>query len=197
MLSYIKEIDKKIINHVTKWQKPLFSRFLLPFTKLGSLGFIWILISLPLFLNENSRKAGFRIIMAVLITGFLGEVFIKNIAKRKRPSKYIENQDMLIKKPITYSFPSGHTSSSVACAIIIASFYPQATIPVSFLAFLVSFSRLYFKVHYLSDILAGAFLGLVCAIFIVNSFPGPGTAADTDGCTHRPAGSVRRGSPAR
>ena len=170
MLSYIKKIDEKIISCVTSWQKPLFSKFLLPFTKLGSLGIIWILISLPMLINENTRKAGAKTILAVLVTGFLGEVFIKNLAKRTRPSRYIENQDMLIKKPITYSFPSGHTSSSVACAIIISSFYPCMAIPVSALAFLVSFSRLYFKVHYPSDILACALLGLVCAIFIIKLF---------------------------
>lgn len=170
MLNYIKKIDEKIINCVTSWQKPLFSKILLPFTKLGSLGIIWLLISLPMLINENTRKAGAKTILAVLVTGFLGEVFIKNLAKRTRPSRYIENQDMLIKKPITYSFPSGHTSSSVACAIIISSFYPCMIIPVSILAFLVSFSRLYFKVHYPSDILAGALLGIICAVFIVNLF---------------------------
>ena len=108
-----------------------------------------------MLINENTRKAGAKTILAVLVTGFLGEVFIKNLAKRTRPSRYIA---------------SGHTSSSVACAIIISSFYPCMAIPVSALAFLVSFSRLYFKVHYPSDILAGALLGLVCAIFIIKLF---------------------------
>ena len=170
MLRFIKEIDKKVINYVTDWQKPLLSKVFLPFTKLGSLGIIWLLISIPMLINESMRKTGIKVVISVAITGFLGEVFIKNIAKRKRPSKYIETQDMLIRKPVTYSFPSGHTSSSVACAWVISSSYPGAIIPVSVLAFLVSFSRLYFKVHYPTDILAGALLGVICAAFIINYF---------------------------
>ena len=170
MLRFIKEIDKKVINYVTDWQKPLLSKVFLPFTKLGSLGIIWLLISIPMLINESMRKTGIKVVISVAITGFLGEVFIKNIAKRKRPSKYIETQDMLIRKPVTYSFPSGHTSSSVACALVISSSYPIAIIPVSVLAFLVSFSRLYFKVHYPTDILAGALLGVICAAFIINYF---------------------------
>lgn len=165
-INYIKKIDKKVINHVSAWQKPFLSRFLMPFTKLGSLGIIWLLLSIPMLVNENSRKVGIKVVLMVLITGVVGEVFIKHMAKRKRPSRYIEDQDMLIRKPITYSFPSGHTSSSVASAMVISYSYKFLMVPVCVLAFLVSFSRLYFKVHYPSDILAGAALGVICATAI-------------------------------
>ena len=167
MCNFVKRIDKKIINKVTKIQRPVFNKFLIPLTRIGSMGIIWILIAIPMLFSESFRSTGFKVILVVLLTGFIGEGIIKHLAKRKRPSKYIEEKDMLIKKPVTYSFPSGHTSSSVASAIVISGSCPKLSIPVFVLAFLVSFSRLYFRVHYLSDIIAGAVLGLIFA-YIVN-----------------------------
>ena len=169
MCNFIKRIDKKIINNVSRIQRPLFSKFLIPLTRIGSMGFVWVLIALPMLISNSLRITGIKVILAVLLTGFIGEGLIKHLAKRKRPSKYIEEKDMLIRKPITYSFPSGHTSASVSSAIIISSTCPKLSIPVYTLAFLVSFSRLYFKVHYPSDILAGAILGLILA-YVVDFF---------------------------
>lgn len=167
MCDFVKRIDKKIINKVAKIQRPVFNKFLIPLTKIGSMGIVWVLIAVPMLFSESFRNTGFKVILVVLLTGFIGEGIIKHLAKRKRPSKYIEEKDMLIKKPITYSFPSGHTTSSVASAIVISGSCPKLSIAVFVLAFLVSFSRLYFRVHYLSDIIAGAVLGLIFA-YIVN-----------------------------
>ena len=169
MFKHIKKIDKTVIRHITKIQNPMFSKLLIPLTKVGSLGVIWLLIALPMLFFKEFRHVGVRIFIVVFLTGFVGEGIIKHLARRKRPSKYIEEKDMLIRKPSTYSFPSGHTSASVSSAMIISRSYPQLTIPVFLLAFLVSFSRLYFKVHYPSDILAGAALGVLLAL-IVNIF---------------------------
>lgn len=164
--NFIKKVDKKILNSVSCIQRPAFNRFLVPITKVGSMGLIWVLLSIPMLFSQSLRNTGIKVILVVLLTGFLGEGLIKHLAKRKRPSRYIDESDMLIRKPVTYSFPSGHTSASVASAIVIARSCPKLLLPVAVLAFLVSFSRLYFKVHYLSDIVAGALLGLVLACLV-------------------------------
>lgn len=166
MLEYIKKIDKIVIRHISKIQRPMFSKLLIPLTKVGSLGIIWLIIALPMLFLEKFRYVGIKVFAVVVLTGFVGEGIIKHLAKRKRPSRYIEEKDMLIRKPLTYSFPSGHTSASVASAMVIVNSYPQSALPVFLLAFLVSFSRLYFKVHYPSDILAGAILGVLFALLV-------------------------------
>ena len=68
---------------------------------------------------------------------------------------------LLIADPTDYSFPSGHTLSSVIGATILTKTdrrFGYAAIP---LAALIAFSRLYLYVHFPSDILAGAILGVV------------------------------------
>ena len=56
---------------------------------------------------------------ALIINTILGEVTIlKNMFQRARPFNTLQHLQLLIKEPQSYSFPSGHTSSAFACAII-------------------------------------------------------------------------------
>lgn len=67
---------------------------------------------------------------------------------------------LLIADPTDYSFPSGHTLSSVIGATILTKTdrrFGYAAIP---LAALIAFSRLYLYVHFPSDVLAGLILGI-------------------------------------
>jgi len=50
---------------------------------------------------------------ALILSTILGEEIIKNVVRRIRPSANIPAFNLLIEKPLTYSFPSGHTSSSL------------------------------------------------------------------------------------
>ena len=81
---------------------------------------------------------------------------------------------MLIPVPDDYSFPSGHTLSSVIGATILTKTnrrFGYAAIP---LAALIAFSRLYLFVHFPSDILGAAVLGIViggAVLFFGKRFP--------------------------
>jgi len=85
--------------------------------------------------------------------------------KRIRPFNLIEELTAIIPPPPDWSFPSGHTTSSVATAIILYK-HMSKTVGISgiIIAFLISVSRIYLGVHYPSDILAGAAAGTVAAI---------------------------------
>jgi undecaprenyl-diphosphatase len=62
--------------------------------------------------------------------------------------------------PHSHSFPSGHTATAVAGAIVLSYFVPQAAPLFALLAALIAYSRLYVGVHYPLDVLAGAAIGL-------------------------------------
>ena len=73
----------------------------------------------------------------------------------------VSSVQMLIADPTDYSFPSGHTRSSVLGATILTKTdrrFGYAAIP---LAALIAFSRLYLYVHFPSDVLAAAVLGVM------------------------------------
>lgn len=87
--------------------------------------------------------------------------FLKNFVARPRPCWLDSSVRLLIANPTDYSFPSGHTLSSVIGATILTKTdrrFGYAAIP---LAALIAFSRLYLYVHFPSDVLAAAVLGVL------------------------------------
>ena len=64
-------------------------------------------------------------------------------------------------RPQTSSFPSGHASTSFACATVLGSFAPRLRVPLYVLAALIALSRTYVGVHFPLDVLAGAAWGLL------------------------------------
>jgi Membrane-associated phospholipid phosphatase len=132
-------------------------------TRLGDFGLIWNAISIVLIISKEYQSIGFKAVTALCLCILLGEGILKYTIKRVRP--FIINTDLkiLINKPRSYSFPSGHTASSVAVASILAIYFSQIAIVVFLLAFLISFSRVYLCVHYPSDVIIGAILGVICA----------------------------------
>ena len=65
--------------------------------------------------------------------------------------------------PSDSSFPSGHTSSAFAAAVSIFLTNKKAGIMALILAVLIAFSRMYFFVHFPTDILGGILTGVICA----------------------------------
>jgi undecaprenyl-diphosphatase len=97
-----------------------------------------------------------------LTTNFVTSLF-KYGVQRDRPPAVVLDPEPLVGVPTTSSFPSGHTSTSFACAYVISRLAPRLTVFVYVLAALIGFSRIYVGVHYPLDVLAGAVLGLVVA----------------------------------
>lgn len=97
------------------------------------------------------------------ISEILGEEILKHIFKRIRPSAV----NLLIAKPVSYSFPSGHATSSFAAAGVLVKYFKKYAFEFLSLASLIAFSRSYLYVHYLTDVLAGIVLGLICSAITI------------------------------
>jgi len=65
------------------------------------------------------------------------------------------------------SFPSGHATSVFAVACAFAYFYPRLRWPLYLLAACISLGRLYLDRHYVSDVLAGALIGIVATTILL------------------------------
>ena len=92
----------------------------------------------------------------------LGEIIIKKLVGRDRPSTRISDEDMKISKPKDHSFPSGHSASSF-CAFTVTLWCCPVWVwlPALLVASTISFSRMYLRVHYLTDVLGGVLLGIL------------------------------------
>lgn len=164
MLAITLSIDRCILEFIQTYMHTPFLDKVMPLTtKLGNFGTIWIVISLILILSKKYRKAGILAIYSLLIAAILGEGIIKNIIARPRPFMKMLDIDLLIPKPTSYSFPSGHTASSIAAAMAYAKMIEDKRIVIALvlLACTIAFSRLYLMVHYPTDILGGIVLGVL------------------------------------
>lgn len=130
-------------------------------TLLGSGGAIWLLAAGGMLCTKKYRRQGVILLAGLAVGVLVGNVCLKNLIARPRPCWLDDSVMMLISSPADYSFPSGHTLSSVIGATVLTKTdrrFGWAAIP---LAAVIVFSRLYLFVHFPSDILAGAILGVI------------------------------------
>lgn len=171
MMSLIQHIDDSILLYINNnMHGQIMDKAMIFITSLGNAGFIWIVITVFLISNKKYRNAGLMALGALILSTLLGEGIIKHIFHRMRPSDVIPAANLLISKPLSYSFPSGHTASSFAAAGVLAKYFKKYTLELYCLASLIAFSRLYLYVHYPTDILAGIILGLLCSRITIYLF---------------------------
>lgn len=164
MMSLIQNFDNYILLVINNnMHGYIMDKVMVIITYLGNGGLIWIIISIFLMLNKKYRKIGFVVVGALILSTILGDEILKNVIKRARPSTYIPAANLLISKPLTYSFPSGHAATSFAAAGVLAKYFKQYAFAFFSLAFVIAFSRLYLYVHYPTDVLVGIILGLICS----------------------------------
>lgn len=156
-------LDEKILYFLSeKVKNIIFDKTMPVLSTANNYGCVYIIIALLTMLTSKQVNTGIYIIIAMTLGSILGEGIIKHIIKRCRPiSNY--KYSFLIKVPPSYSFPSGHTTSSFAVLGVLWSLNSNYKYWALILAVLISFSRIYLHVHYPSDIIAGIILGLICS----------------------------------
>ncbi|MBQ8857340.1 MAG: phosphatase PAP2 family protein [Lachnospiraceae bacterium] len=131
-------------------------------TSLGDGGFIWIAATIALLIPKKTRKVGLMSAVALLGSLIINNNIIKNLVQRPRPFVTFTDLQIIIPTPSEFSFPSGHTSSSFAAAAVFYRHLPKKLgVPSVILAGLIGFSRLYVGVHYPTDVIAGAIMGIL------------------------------------
>ena len=133
-------------------------------TLLGSGGAVWLLAAAIMLCTKKYCRQGMILLAALVVGVLVGNVCLKNLIARPRPCWLDDSVKLLISSPTDYSFPSGHTLSSVVGATVLTKTdrrFGWAAIPI---AVIIAFSRLYLFVHYPSDILAGAILGVAIGL---------------------------------
>ena len=68
--------------------------------------------------------------------------------------------------PAYYSFPSGHATTAFALAFAVSVIWPKARLAMAVYAIVIAASRLVLVAHHPSDVVAGALVGIVGAMFV-------------------------------
>lgn len=135
-------------------------------THLGDKGALWIGLTLVLLVLRKTRRLGVRCAVAIIVGFVVTNLIIKNLVARVRPYELIQGLECIVPKADDWSFPSGHTTNSFACAWVLFRETPKKCgVPALILAILIAFSRLYVGIHYPTDVLAGIVFGIASACF--------------------------------
>ena len=171
MFKRIQAVDDKVIDNIIKIRSPLKNRIMIAASSAGNGGMIWFAVCMPFLIYAPWRLTGVNIIFALAFTQTLCELILKHIVRRERPVWKLADEEQLIHRPKYYSFPSGHTSASF-CVVAVALLrcQPITILLVFIIAVMVAVSRVYLRVHYLSDVLVGMVLGLLCGMASVSLF---------------------------
>ena len=140
-------------------------------------GVFWIALAAVLLCFKKTRKTGWMIGVALILGVVIGNGILKNVVVRIRPYDVEPSLMAVLARlgtpPLTdYSFPSGHTLACFEGAgVLLMTKHPKTGWIAFALALLMMFARMYMAVHYPTDVLAGALLGLLFAwlgVLIVN-----------------------------
>ncbi len=162
MLASLTNADLSILLYIqdsirTPWLTPI----VVFITSLGNAGIFWIAVSLLLLIPQKTRRIGCMSLAALFASLLINNLLLKNLVRRIRPYDLCSVLHPLVAKPVDFSFPSGHTGSSFAAAVVLYRQLPKkAGIPLLVLAALIGLSRLYVGVHYPSDVFAGMLTGM-------------------------------------
>lgn len=161
MFARIKKLDYKVLDNISRMHCPALNIIMKTASRSANVGIIWWLICLPFIIRPEWRYTGINFVFALAFSHVMGEGLIKHVVKRIRPCHGLDDDEQIINRPRFYSFPSGHTTASFAMVgVAILRCRPLVFLPIILIAILISFSRIYLRVHYLTDVLAGAILGM-------------------------------------
>lgn len=167
MVDFITNIDVSILNFIREFLSCKVLDVIFSFiTSLGDNGIIWLCCAAVLLFFKKYRRYGIVLLIALAIELLICNGILKNVFSRTRPYDFVQGIDLIIKKPGNFSFPSGHTMSSAVAATVLTMTNKKFGYFAIPLATLIAFSRLYLYVHYPSDVIAAAILGILLGIVV-------------------------------
>lgn len=121
---------------------------------------VWLALVIPLWLRNRKRTALQLLILMIIVDVVV--LVVKLLVARERPV----DVRLVLPQALSYSFPSGHTARAFAGFLLLSMSLRHRHLipPILFInALMIAIGRIYLGMHYPSDVLGGAFTGLVLA----------------------------------
>ncbi len=156
-----------LINGV--WISPVLDPCMIFLSRANDYGAVWLALlgALAALGGRTGRWAALAGVVALTV-GFVSSEALKDLVMQPRPFTSLPEARLLVSPLGSYSFPSANVAYAFAASIAssLAARRLVGCVPLwgwSFLALAVaiSYSRVYVGVHYPSDVLGGAILGVL------------------------------------
>jgi undecaprenyl-diphosphatase len=153
-----------VADHRVSFLDPVFEWL----THVGTGGFLWVALALLLAWRTRRPLVPIGVLAAVVVWGSDAvTTALKAVTDRPRPFLSIHHLTVLVARPGSSSFPSGHATTAFAGAVLLGWLWPRGRIGFAVLAISIAFSRIYVGVHYPADVLAAAAVGTSFAVVAI------------------------------
>jgi len=164
VLHEAKRVDAAVYCAVERTRTPILDVPLRRLSQLADHSMLWLVIAAALFAfgGRSGRRAAVTGAAAIGLTSVLANQPLKALSRRARPIRGTVDVSTArhLRMPTSTSFPSGHSAAGFAFASAVASFKPGFGLPLRGLAAVVAYSRVHAGVHFPSDVIVGALLGI-------------------------------------
>lgn len=173
-MEWLLEMDGLLLRWLMEaFSHPVLDKIMIFVSSLGNKGMIWITIGILFLLlgvkNKKWRTRGLLVLFSLAANFLVCNAVLKPLVDRTRPY-YVLEYTPLIPPVGDPSFPSGHTAASFAAATAIYAINKKWGIAAYLFAAIMGFSRLYLGVHFPTDVIFGAIVGMAAAKIVVHIF---------------------------
>ncbi len=164
MIDLLYSIDSSVFYFINSTiSNPIFDNFFPFITNVKNWYLAYIILWSILFFKGGriGKFASFGIILLIISSDQISSNLLKNLFERVRPCNALNDVNILVNCSRSFSFPSSHAVNNFAVAFYFYKLYPKLKWVLFITAALVALSRPYVGVHYPSDILAGALIGML------------------------------------
>jgi undecaprenyl-diphosphatase len=134
----------------------------------GRIFFLTVGVLLFALGGRTGKIVVLALVLTITVSDQLSSTLIKSIVKRERPCHVLPEVRPLVDCGSGKSFPSSHAVNMFAAAAVFAYGYRRWAWAFYTLAGVIAFSRIYVGVHYPSDAVGGALIGLLIGLGMVS-----------------------------
>jgi undecaprenyl-diphosphatase len=212
VLERLSRLDRRLLRGMrTRFHAPQVEEAMKALGRAGEWGAVWVAIGMGAAAADATRRPRWLRTAAAAPAGVGVNYLVKLAVRRRRPR--LRRLPPLASAPSELSFPSAHATSSLAAATAMGRVAPGARPPLYGVAAAICLTRPYLGMHYPSDVLGGAAIGLLIGRLwpglrgkgaedrlidlVTSAAPSAAASGDGPGAAGRPSASASRTSAGR
>ena len=163
LLSALADLDRRLYLAIVGSRNVVTTALAVGLAFANVLGAVWWLFGLAGLRARGIGRRGWAIVLTIVFGGapaWLVADLLKVVFQRPRPFDEIGGIEVLIAPPSSYSFPSGDTAGAFGAAVALGHALPRLRWPAILIASGIALARVATGVHYPSDVVAGAVIGI-------------------------------------